>query len=290
MASSSIYHVDNSYTSVPMDLGEISLLQIGRRFCGADERIHPHTHGDWFELTIVIGGEAYIGMGSEYTQVRQGDIYISLPCDIHEIRTCGEGFEYDYFAFICNGGGLCDRLGEISQSLRTSDSRVFSDERVEFLVKCAINELSSYSDDSDALISGLLKEAVIYTTRSLSKTVTEPQHTLRSNLTCYRIMNYIDTHIYSLTSLEELAEKFNYNYSYLSALFSKITGKTLREYYLERRLEVARTMVLEKNKKIWEIADMLNYSSAFAFSKAFTAKYGVSPKQMQLQSRGEQKN
>ena len=103
-------------------------------------------------------------------------------------------------------------------------------------------------------------------------------------------MNYIDTHIYSLTSLEELAEKFNYNYSYLSALFSKITGKTLREYYLERRLEVARTMVLEKNKKIWEIADMLNYSSAFAFSKAFTAKYGVSPKQMQLQSRGEQKN
>ena len=97
-------------------------------------------------------------------------------------------------------------------------------------------------------------------------------------------MNYIDTHIYSLTSLDELATKFNYNYSYLSSLFSRATGKTLREYYLERRLEVARTMVLEKNKKIWEIAEMLNYSSAFAFSKAFTAKYGVSPKQMRQQA------
>ena len=85
-----------------------------------------------------------------------------------------------------------------------------------------------------------------------------------------------------MTSLDELSEKFNYNYSYLSALFSRVTGKTLREYYSERRLEVARTMVLENNKKIWEIADMLNYSSAFAFSKAFAARYGISPKKMQL--------
>ena len=145
MSSSSIYHLDNSYAGVPMDLGEISLLQIGRRFCGTNERIYPHTHGDWFELTIVIGGSAYIGAGTDYSHVSQGDIFISLPCDIHEIRADGDGFEYDYFSFLCNGGGICDRLGEISQSLRTSDSRVFCDERVQFLVKCAINELSSPS-------------------------------------------------------------------------------------------------------------------------------------------------
>ena len=281
MTSSSIYHLDHSYVNTPLDLGEISLIQIGRRFCGANERILPHTHGDWFELTIVIGGSAYVGMGSEYTHVTQGDIYISLPCDIHEIKADGDGFEYDYFSFVCNGGELCDRLAEISQSLRTSDSRVFCDERVQFLVKCAINELDSSAYGSDALIPGLLREAAIYTTRNLSEAATETQRTTRSDLTCYQVMNYIDTHIYSLTSLEDLSKKFNYNYSYLSALFSRVTGKTLRAYYLDRRLEVARTMVLERDKKIWEIADMLNYSSAFAFSKAFVAKYGISPKKMQ---------
>lgn len=281
MASTSIYHLDNTYISAPLDLGEISLIQIGRRFCGANERIFPHTHGDWFELTIVIGGSAYVGTGAEYTHVSQGDIYVSFPCDIHEIRAEGEGFEYDYFSFVCNGGELCDRLADISQALRSSDSRVFRDGRVQFLVKCAISELSSSLYGSDLLIPGLLREAAIYTVRSLSETVTETAHTPRSDLTCYRVMNYIDTHIYSLTSLDELAEKFNYNYSYLSALFSRVTGKTLREYYLDRRLEVARTMVLEKNKKIWEIAEILNYSSAFAFSKAFAAKYGISPKKMQ---------
>jgi AraC-like DNA-binding protein len=283
MASSSIYHLDNTYVD-PMDLGEISLIQIGRRFCGAGERIYPHTHGDWFELTIAIGGGAYIGAGAERTHVGQGDIYISFPCDIHEITADSDGFEYDYLSFVCNGGELCDKLAEISQQLRRSDSRVFRDERVQFLVRCAINEISSYSYGSDVLIPGLLRDAAIYTVRSLSQTVEDTNRAPRSDLTCYRVMNYIDTHIYSLTSLDELSEQFNYNYSYLSALFSRVTGKTLREYYLERRLEVARTMVLEKNKKIWEIAELLNYSSAFAFSKAFALRYGVSPKKMQLQS------
>ena len=287
MDSSSIYHLDKTYMDSPMDLGEISLIQIGRRFCGECERINAHTHGDWFELTIVMGGSAHVGAGAEYTLVSQGDIYLSLPCDIHEIRAEGEGFEYDYFSFVCNGGELCERLGEISQALRTSESRVFRDERVQFLVKCAINEISSGAYGSEMLIPGLIRDALIYTVRSLSQ-VADTRHAVRSDLTCYRVMNYIDTHIYSLSSLDELAERFNYNYSYLSALFSRVTGKTLREYYLERRLEVARTMVLEGNKKIWEIAEMLNYSSAFAFSKAFAVRYGISPKKLQLQVREPQ--
>jgi AraC-like DNA-binding protein len=277
MSSSSIYHLDNSYAGVPMDLGEISLLQIGRRFCGTNERIYPHTHGDWFELTIVIGGSAYIGAGTDYSHVSQGDIFISLPCDIHEIRADGDGFEYDYFSFLCNGGGICDRLGEISQSLRTSDSRVFCDERVQFLVKCAINELSSPSPDSNDLIPGLLKEAVIYATRSLSKTASKPQHTLRSDLTCYRVMNYIDTHIYSLTSLEELAEKFNYNYSYLSTLFKRTMGETLQSYYSRRRLEAARLLLSENDLSVTEISELLHYSSIYTFSRAYKDHFGISP-------------
>lgn len=285
----SLYHFDNNYASSPMDLGEISLIQIGRRFCCAGERIMPHTHRDWFELTIAIGGDARVGAGSGYVGVSRGDIYISFPCDIHEIVAGEDGFEYDYFSFVCKEEGtLYERLTEISDLSRLGDTgehRVFRDERVEFLVKCAINELSSPSYGSDTLVSGFLREAVIYTARTardIGRITGEPQHAPRADLTCYRMMNYIDTHIYSMTSLEELADQFNYNYSYLSSLFHRTTGKTLREYYSERRLELARTMVLENDLKIWEIADMLHYSSAFAFSKAFVQKYGISPKKMQM--------
>jgi len=94
---------------------------------------------------------------------------------------------------------------------------------------------------------------------------------------CYQLMNYIDTHIYSLKSLNELSVVTGYNYSYLSSLFKKTTKNTLSEYYSEKRLELSKHMLLENKLSITEIAEQLNYSSRFTYTKAFTNKYGISP-------------
>jgi AraC-like DNA-binding protein len=92
-------------------------------------------------------------------------------------------------------------------------------------------------------------------------------------------MNYIDTHIYTLSSLEELAEMTNYNYSYLSSLFHKTTSGMLTDYYRKRRLETARLLIEEGALKINEIASLLRYSSIYTFSRAFKDFFGVSPSQ-----------
>ena len=100
-----------------------------------------------------------------------------------------------------------------------------------------------------------------------------------------KISGYIDSHILSLRDAGELADKLNYNYSYLSDVFKKTTAKTPGEYLREKKMEAAKTLVMENVKKIGEIAEMLNYSSAFAFSKAFKNHFGVSPKIMQSQQK-----
>jgi len=94
---------------------------------------------------------------------------------------------------------------------------------------------------------------------------------------CYNLMNYIDTHVFTLKNLEELADMTNYNYSYLSSLFRKTTGRTLLDYYGSCRLRVARSLIRENKMKIGEIAELLNYSSVYSFSKAYKNKYGISP-------------
>ena len=93
-------------------------------------------------------------------------------------------------------------------------------------------------------------------------------------------MNYIDTHIYTIKKLEELAPKFNYSYGYLSGLFQRTTGKTLSEYHKHRKMETGKALILEKKKRISEIAEMLGYN-LYSFSKAFKNTYGISPKIMQ---------
>ena len=101
---------------------------------------------------------------------------------------------------------------------------------------------------------------------------------------CYRMMHYIDTHIYTIKNLKTISPKFNYNYGYLSGLFKRTTGKTLSEYHQLRKMETGKALVLEKKKSIGEIAEMLGYN-LYSFSKAFKRTYGISPKNLQKQAK-----
>ena len=75
----------------------------------------------------------------------------------------------------------------------------------------------------------------------------------------------------------DAAEKFNYNYSYLSSLFRSTTGRTLSDYYKTARLKAARTLVRENKLTVSKIAEMLNYSSVYVLSRAYKAEFGVPP-------------
>ena len=107
---------------------------------------------------------------------------------------------------------------------------------------------------------------------------------------CYKIMNYIDTHICTISSLEELSDAIGYNYSYLSDLFKETTGNTVSSYYRGRRLELAMEMLREGRMSITEIAERLGYSSLYAFSRAFKEKFGVSPKQYERTEKDKKGN
>ena len=279
------FHINIDHTRAPINFGKLSLVQIGRRYCSPGETIAPHTHESWFEVTVVLGGEADVRTNDSEIKLCAGDIHLAFPYEIHAIRA-GEnsGFEYDFFAFIPHDTSLSESLEEVMQVILASGSRISKDESIPFLIRNAINE---YSVKSDAeVLKNTFELIITYLVRAFKKNVAERIPSSKSEVMCYKIMNYIDTHVYSIKNTSEIAEVFSYNYNYLSDLFKKTTGKTIFDYYSSRKLELGRIMVLEKGKKICEIAELLNYSSAFAFTKAFKAKYGISPKRMQAASSG----
>ena len=100
-------------------------------------------------------------------------------------------------------------------------------------------------------------------------------------------MNYIQTHIFTMKSLSELAALTGYNYSYLSALFKKCTSQTLRSYYSEKRLEAAKTLLKEEHMTAVRAAELVGYASASAFGKAYKARYGISPLEKEAEHASE---
>ncbi|MBQ5929341.1 MAG: helix-turn-helix transcriptional regulator [Clostridia bacterium] len=233
-------------------------------------------------LTLVTKGSGTIITNGEETAVHAGDIYLSFPCDVHEIRADkATRLEYDFFAFTCVNKSLAKDLKNITQNHRGGDKRIFQDDSVSRLVGLAISEfVSEAQPHSQSALSDLFQLILVYLIRNFNHIQQNATAVSDPEVLCFQLMNYIDTHIYTIKKLEELAPKFNYSYGYLSTLFQRTTGKTLSAYHQNRKMETGKALISENKKSISEIAEMLGYS-LYSFSKAFKKVYGISPKAMQ---------
>ena len=248
-------------------------------FCNATTEIDTHVHLDLYELTVVTDGEGLIYANGIATKVKKGDIFLSLPCDAHRIQTdLSKLLKFDFFAFDVKGGCFEETFEKLAQNYGSPHSRVLHDDRIRPLISNAIEELSEDNPYKEELLTALFRQILIYTARGFRQLKPHGYTGVSQHqILCYKLMNYIDTHIYTMKNLRELSEFTGYSYGYLSALFRQTTSNSLSGYFQEKKLDTARLLLLENTLGVTEISDMLNYSSVYAFSKAFRNFYGVSP-------------
>jgi AraC-like DNA-binding protein len=271
---------DISYFESPRKIGEFYLIQIGRRFCEAGGEIEEHLHKNWYELTVVTDGEADVITNGNVAHVVKGDIHLSFPCDAHRIISSkSEALRYDFFSFYTANEKYNEKLGELVMKC-PADGRVFQSGKTTQLVSEAIAELEGGGEFFEQALEAIFNQIVVYTLRNTLLSVSErsQKNVSDAQMLCYRIMNYIDTNIFDMKSLDELSSALKYNYAYLSSVFKKTTGNTVLSYYQRKRLECARLILLEENAKIGEVSESLGYSSPYSFSRAFKEAYGTSPK------------
>ena len=277
------YYLNKNYITDPLTIGSFRLFQIGRLYCTSQTVVDKHAHIDWFELTIVTHGKGTVITNDVPIPVKQGDIYLSFPCDFHAITSDSKDpLRYDFFAFKTEDVSLSEELSRIMDTHAHPDSRIVRDDVIASLVSGAIAELNQADKYTERMVESSFTQILLRLLRAFSsgKDVDHPRSSAtEAEALCYRLMNYIDTHIYTLSSLEELSEVTNYNYSYLSSLFHKTTSGMLTDYYRRRRLETARLLIEEGGLNITEISALLRYSSIYTFSRAFKDFFGMSPAQ-----------
>jgi AraC-like DNA-binding protein len=77
--------------------------------------------------------------------------------------------------------------------------------------------------------------------------------------------------------VEAIARKVNLSVSSLFRQFKLIYGKSIYEYYLEKKMELAKKMMLEHKIPVNEMAKLLGYKQASPFIETFTRQHGCSP-------------
>ncbi|MBE5807918.1 MAG: helix-turn-helix domain-containing protein [Clostridiales bacterium] len=91
--------------------------------------------------------------------------------------------------------------------------------------------------------------------------------------------SFIGAHLHKPFTSEELARHVGLTPSYLSALFSKAEGVTIKEYTLKKRVEAAENMLRYSDYPISLIAEYLCFCSQSYFSTVFKRYTGRTPLQ-----------
>lgn len=79
-----------------------------------------------------------------------------------------------------------------------------------------------------------------------------------------------------------ISEKLNYDYTYLSNLFSEVKGITIQQYIILHKIERVKELILYEEFNLTEISYILQYSSVGHLSNQFKKITGLTPSQFKL--------
>lgn len=93
-----------------------------------------------------------------------------------------------------------------------------------------------------------------------------------------RCIDYIYDHLHDELTLSVLSEYVGLNQSYLSKLFSKETGMSIKAFVIRERVRTAENLLKNSDFSCLDISLALGFSSQSAFISTFKKQIGMTPK------------
>ncbi|MGB4657735.1 MAG: helix-turn-helix domain-containing protein [Mobilitalea sp.] len=91
------------------------------------------------------------------------------------------------------------------------------------------------------------------------------------------IIQYINHNYKDNIKLESIAPLFGYNSSYLGKIFNQRMGENFNSYVDHVRINHSKKLLLQRDLKIYEIAEKVGYNNVDYFHKKFKKYLGESP-------------
>lgn len=119
-----------------------------------------------------------------------------------------------------------------------------------------------------------------------AKTTTEP---VVVNDVMQEILSYINEHYTQQMKLETLAHQFGVSVSFLSHEFVRYTGRSVYDYVLHRRVQMAKAMINEA-MPLNEVAYQCGFNDYSNFLRVFSKMAGMSPSAYRKRNKEAQKD
>lgn len=126
------------------------------------------------------------------------------------------------------------------------------------------NELKTLSDQLEKYGITIIEDYKSQLVQRIKDSVTEMIYNEEYEEKSYKVSVY-------------LSEKLNYSYTYLSNLFSEVTYTSIENFIILKRIDYVKSLIINDELTLTEIAYKLNYSSVAHLSAQFKKTTGLTP-------------
>lgn len=144
---------------------------------------------------------------------------------------------------------------------------------VEELFEKLLDTWNNKGPSYEFIAGTLLRQLLILISRNNKKQ--NKNHAI--SLKIDQIIEYMRQNINKQITLEELSGIAKLSTFYLSRTFKDATGYSIITYFNKMKIDKAKELLIEGNKKVKEVAYELGYTNEFYFSRIFKRIEGLSP-------------
>lgn len=278
------------YNAIRIDL-PLNVLYAGREKCVPGHRVEGVR--DHFLFHYVLGGSGRARIGGKRAQLSAGDGFLYTPGESLSYQASRDDpWEYCWVGFagtdaeavlleagllpgavLCGSGvafGLRDLMLDLIRNLRVRSGgfRLRSEGYLYFILG-AIRDVTGAAAGS--------RGGGAHGRRARGAAASRRKRGASASSYVNEVIRFIHMNYQRPVSVGAVVDYIGLERTYLSSLFVRSTGTSIRDYLIEYRMKRARELLAESHYSIAQVAESVGYPGYYTFARRFKKRTGVTP-------------
>ena len=258
-------------------------------FHWSDASSLEHTHCDCYEIVIALKPYIKNVVDGELSVLKERSACIIAPRFTHNVLYTDTPYCKKPFLFnlAIDEHVFCNLCNNVSSNMinklnyNKASEILFTEEEFNYIYYL-INKLSKTVDEHT---SSTLVKKIVTNILYLLNLVDNIEINSKLEEYAYSVKEQIDNLDYLTVDIKDIYAKYPVSFSSLINEFKRITGKTIINYIVDKRMSYAKLLLLTTNYSITYISQTVGYSSQSFFISKFKETFGKTPLQYKKENK-----